>query len=386
MDGKKTIFWLILVTFLFVFLEIFSVISSVILKGALPSLIWRPSEYTDIARIEDYLETRDPLLGWPSADQKQLDDFDGRGSRMNFLFPETEEACVSTYGDSFTWSDEVEARDSWQNALSAHLQCRVENFGFGGYGIGQAVMRHQHNLIDEAPTAVLTIVPYNTYRNLNRMRSLIQGGNDPLSLKPRFHLADGDLEWLGLPELTVDEIAGLAEDPWLLEEEVFLPGSDFGPVYVRFPFSKLWLDLAMSRQFRDRVETMATGRPHWADFYTPGHKSGAFELMVEIVRRFSDNARERGQTPIVLMLPDSRSIQYNMDGNDWEYQPLLDIVDDMGIAIANTGPNFIEALDGKDFCTILTSPDNCTGHFNPEGYALFGSIVHDILQEHELAP
>ena len=86
------------------------------------------------ASYEDYLSKRDPLLGWPSPVEFGNDDeHDLSGSRIIPAFPynANRESCISLYGDSFTWSEEVDHEYAWSNVLSTLVDCRVANYGVG---------------------------------------------------------------------------------------------------------------------------------------------------------------------------------------------------------------------------------------------------------------
>ena len=48
---------------------------------------------------------------------------------------------IHTYGDSFTHCDQVNDGETWQEAISAHLQEPVRNYGVGGYSVYQAYRR-----------------------------------------------------------------------------------------------------------------------------------------------------------------------------------------------------------------------------------------------------
>ena len=119
------------------FLLVMMVVESVAYVGvrvlAAKSLIYVPQMADGYAA---YLETRHPVLGWPSVDPAADDERDASGSRLTPAFPDLARSpnCVVLYGDSFTWSSEVEAKDAWGNVLSRLLDCRVSNFGVGEYG------------------------------------------------------------------------------------------------------------------------------------------------------------------------------------------------------------------------------------------------------------
>ena len=124
----------------------------------------------------DYLETRHPVLGWPSVEPDADDGRDATGSRFTPAFPDPTRspACVSLYGDSFTWSNDVEAGDAWGNVLSTLLDCRVSNFGVGGYGTDQAYLRFRENTEDPSPVVVIAHQPENILRNVSIGRCSIR--------------------------------------------------------------------------------------------------------------------------------------------------------------------------------------------------------------------
>ena len=121
----------------------------------------------------EYLAIRDPVLGWPAPNTFGQDgERDAVGSRIIPLFPDpaSYSPCVALYGDSFTWSSEVDHAHAWSNVLSGLLQCRVANYGVGGYGTDQAYLRFLHNEKDVAPIAILNHLSENILRNVNQFR------------------------------------------------------------------------------------------------------------------------------------------------------------------------------------------------------------------------
>jgi len=147
-------------------------------------LIYDPPENV-LEKYDDYMAQRHPLLGWPSPKAYGGKNFDASGSRIVPAFPTPGNACVSLYGDSFTWSDEVDHEHAWGNVLSQLLGCRVANYGVGGYGADQAYLRFKHNK-DEAPIVILMIFSENIQRHVNQLGMLRTGGKGIRSFKPRF--------------------------------------------------------------------------------------------------------------------------------------------------------------------------------------------------------
>jgi hypothetical protein len=98
-----------------------------------------------------------------------LEHCDKIGSRYVPEFPDPDkyQACVSLYGDSFTWGDEVDDVHAWGNVLSKLLHCRVSNFGVGGYGTDQAYMRFHYNKNDKPKLVILGFYTENIQRNVS---------------------------------------------------------------------------------------------------------------------------------------------------------------------------------------------------------------------------
>src|SRR5262249_30879361 len=127
--------------------------SSLYLEQVAPGLFYSPyspEAAEAIAGFEQYMAQRHPILGWPSPTSFGQGDFDASGSRYVPAFPVPGSTCVSLYGDSMTWGDEVDDEHAWGNILSRLLNCRVANYGVPGYGVDQAYLRFTTNEQDEA--------------------------------------------------------------------------------------------------------------------------------------------------------------------------------------------------------------------------------------------
>ncbi len=160
--------------------------------------------------FDNYLKNRHPVLGWIS--QK---DVDAHGSRLIPAYPDPTKftACVSLYGDSFTWGAEVDNEDAWSNVLSSLLGCRVENYGVGGYGTDQAYLRFKLNIQDKSKVVIMGFLTENIFRNINQFRNLLYP-NHRYALKPRFILdKDGNLELIPLINVSKNEYILLVKEP-----------------------------------------------------------------------------------------------------------------------------------------------------------------------------
>jgi hypothetical protein len=240
-------------------------------------LMYSPARDVD---WEAYMRLRDPVTGWPPPSFRGEGETDAIGSRLIPAFPDpgAQSPCVSVYGDSFTYGDEVGPADSYPNALARLLDCRVNNFGQGGFGTDQALLRYREVMRDDrAPVVVLGHYAENIIRNVNQYRGFM-AGTYFVNLKPRFVLDEaGALEWVPLPELTAEEFARIGDlHEELLPHEYFRPGGPAGVATNRFPHLVNLLRLRRNYRLRGWLD----GVPTYAPFYSPDHESGALGVTV----------------------------------------------------------------------------------------------------------
>lgn len=318
-----------------------------------------------------YVAQRHPILGWmprPNVGTDQV------GSRRTPAHPDTRSPCVSLYGDSFTWSSEVDAKDAWGNRLASSLKCRVHNFGVPGYGSDQAYLRFLHNQLDTAPVTVLVHLSENILRNTNRYAWLQYPGS-AFSFKPRF-IIGRDTDLIYVPPLlpTPETFRRLITNPEkFLSNDSFLPGGPAGVGYFRFPYS-----LAVARSFRHiSIQSKLTGKPWYAAYYDRNHPTAALALTKLIMTSFVRDARLRGRKPVVAIMPTGLDLQYYSKYGTWPYQPLLRELKNADFPVINIGDGIMKTVAKGDPCRLF---DNCSAHFNERGYALVAKVMTGALR------
>jgi hypothetical protein len=277
--------------------------------------LYEPQQVTP-AQFQRYLKQRDSLLGWTTQSRKN--DIDERGSRTNTFFDATHAACVSAYGDSFTYAEEVATEHAWANVLSGMMGCRVENFGVGGYGSDQAFLRYQANTADRAPRVLLVHQVENILRNVNQYRQLLYPGSG-LGFKPAFHYSGQELAVEPpLRPSSLAELRGFAERPEVhLRHEYFLPGGASGKRRFAFPYTINGL-LAV-REFH--IWSTLARKPWYADFYEADHPSQALRMTAGMMQLFHQSAAARGQSGIVVLLPNAKELVHRKQTGRWSYEP-----------------------------------------------------------------
>ncbi len=123
----------------------------------------------------------DPELGYrlrSSCVRDGVDDswslarYESRGPRR--MIHATGSPCrINTYGDSFTQCHQVSDGETWQEILAAHLGEPIRNYGIGGYGAYQALLRlrtHEADPETSAEYVILNIFDDDHYRSIDRWR------------------------------------------------------------------------------------------------------------------------------------------------------------------------------------------------------------------------
>ncbi|MBI4515129.1 MAG: hypothetical protein HY699_04845 [Deltaproteobacteria bacterium] len=328
-------------------------------------------------RYAEYLTVRDPRLGWPAPRDLGGQRYDAAGSRPIPAFPHVGEECVSLYGNSFTYSPDVDDAHAWSNVLSQQLGCRVANFGVGGYGTDQAYLRFESNETDQAPVTILGFFVRDVLRNVSQYVQF-EFINTPTGFKPRF-VVDGDrLQLIQLPRVEAVDFPTFAVAPErFLKHETFLPGSRLGPAVVRFPFTLVLLRLATS----ERVLARMRGRPNWSDFLTPGHSSQGLEVTRGIMRKFADLCRTRGKRCLVVVFPAPSSYDYERKTGRSLTQHLTYALARDGIDSLDLTPGIARYLGARPYEDLLAQRQ---GHHNEEGDHVVATLVHEHMVRHGL--
>ncbi|MCI0585293.1 MAG: hypothetical protein L0323_00470 [Planctomycetes bacterium] len=161
----------------------------------------------------------DPELGWTlrpgsSRRDESVGALGARGPREYARAKPGGTLRLLCFGDSFTFGAEVADAEAWPAQLEA-ARPRLEaiNFGVGGYGTDQALLRFRRLGRDLGADAVLVgFLLENVGRNVNRYRPLYYPATGIPGAKPRFRLEGEDLVLLPQPFPTREAFARAVED------------------------------------------------------------------------------------------------------------------------------------------------------------------------------
>jgi hypothetical protein len=202
---------------------------------------------------------------------------------------------VAAFGDSFTHGDEVEDGETWGEALAQSLGGDVFNFGVGGYGMDQTLLRFERDQSRRQTSIVLFAF---ISGDLNRCDERYWQFHNPGSrfpfTKPRLLARDGALELMPNPVSSPEELSAGLRDVTFIErlarEDASYNPYDLPP--IRRPYLLLFTRPSV---WRAAFRSIAPRGP-WAN-------PDALHLAELILQRFARVARERGALPVIVALP-----------------------------------------------------------------------------------
>ena len=264
-----------------------------------------------------------PLLGWdypPDITYQDIDNITYNHGPMGERLTCTsyENTFISTYGDSFTYCANVQDDCTWQTFLAKRLNRNVLNFGVGGYGTDQAVLKHELQNQINPKIVMLCILPENINRVVNIYRPFYTY-NDPLRLtKPVFVKKGDQLVLVPNPLKSVDDIDKLDDPEFMMELAKYdywyqldqkLPGLSFPWTVSLFH----WRDAVLKQIGISLPRTAYTTflKPHYP--WNLFDEDYPFSVMCHLVDRFVVNASARGSFPIIVIMPHKDYIQESME-------------------------------------------------------------------------
>lgn len=277
--------------------------------------------------------------------------------------PDDDITRILTFGDSFTFGDEVASQDTWQAQLE-RADPRVEaiNYGVGGYGTDQAYLRSRRvGRSMHGQVSVLGIWVENVCRNLNVFRFYL-APNTAMIQKPRFVLEGGALRLAASPMLGPDaltEVAAgrgprelLALDEWY-DESVTTERPWHLSRAVRA--AQTIVDMYQRKQRRERLYT--------------GEDPRGIAVTVAIAEQFARDAQADGMRPLVVVFPMDAYLERLHAEED--QLPLVRALRAAHLEVIDTGPAITRAAraEGK---SALFMP---FGHLSPRGNALVAEAV-----------
>ena len=333
-----------------------------------------PQKGKNYVSYDEYLKIRDSELGWPRAKDFGKNTYDHDGARWcrDSGVNNPERWSISLYGDSFT-ADKIGGNtDHWGCRLQRLTGTKTRNYGVGGYGTDQALIRYLNNKEDRAEVVVLAHMSDDISRNLTRYRDFLTY-SQAWAFKPRFIIDKaGKLKKIPIPTLTYEDYTrfiGLQDPQLIIPYENFHPNGPSGAVRLTFPYT---LSIIKNFGFWE-LQSRLTGKASYAAFYSKEHPFKGLQITTAIMLRFVQEAKKRGQHPILVLFPGQDDLNYYRENKRWHYQNLIDALRKEGQNPVNFGETLRTYLDGRPASEAFGKKD--PHHYNLEVSHLVADTV-----------
>ena len=212
---------------------------------------------------------------------------------------------------------------------------------------------------------------------MNQFRNLISPRhNSKIITKPRYFLTpDEKLILIKKPDLLEEDLKSLENLRSKLKYEYFLPEAQSGiKMDITFPYLLSAIDLAIHHfHIRPKIK----GQTRHSEFYDYSHPSNGLLLTNKIFDKFISNSDNKGQIPIITIIPTCRDLkEFKLYGR-LPYQVMLDSLKSKSVLFYDFSSTF---LHEQDFYKYYTS---CSGHPNKDGYALMAKSFANFLSKHK---
>ena len=269
---------------------------------------------------------------------------------------------IAIAGDSYVYGDELPFKESLGAQLEHHfrqdsLPAEVINFGVGGYGLDQAMLRillqsHQY----DPKVVVLGLQPENLYRNLNLYRAFYTKMARNPFFKPRFHLKNNSLQLANLPCPAPGEITALLDSfpNWPLASlEHFYQASDYqAKVYRNSRLLAYAEDVWRENRFNRRKEE--------AEFMAPDGEAAM--LSMALIDSLANYLYQREVLFMVVHLPRKPDLRDRMEGHPFPYQSLMDSISQCpSILWVNPAPALQEFAENESINALFEPRQHYSG-------------------------
>ncbi|MEX2162807.1 MAG: SGNH/GDSL hydrolase family protein [Sulfuricaulis sp.] len=320
----------------------------------------------------------DKVTGWipPSNSHDELSP-DGNGIHWSYTIDSKRArrnpyaaklVRISAYGDSFTFCDQVNDDQTWSYFLSKLTNSHVENWGVGGYGTDQALLRLKQNLPKyRTDIVVLGVFSENINRLMNSYRPFYSGSMDSMRLgfKPMLHNRNGKLEWLSNP---------LVFQSNLLE--------DYDRAYDKARQADYWYALNQRKAVFRFPYTLAFLRAtHY--YLSVGPRPNLYELdaavekLDRILEEFQSLARQHDFVGVVLFIPTSDAVKLQQRNGTYDYSNYVAHVRARGDLDRLRVVNIIE----RPFDRAKFNLRPFMFHASPYGNQIIAEAVHETIKD-----
>ena len=305
---------------------------------------------------------------------------------------------ISCYGDSFTFSRQVNDNETWEHFLSNKIQTNVINFGVGNYGIDQAFLRLKREFPkNKTEIVIMGVVPDTISRIVSVWKHYYEYGNT-FGFKPRFLLKNENNKLIN--NFIDDEMKFQNYEQFLpeIKKHDYFYKEKFMQEKISFPYSITILK-NIKRNFsviywvlRGRSKKSISEELKWKPMsiimkinlkwriklYRNKKVKKIFE---NIILDFIDFSKENRFKPILVFLPQKDDIIF-IKKNYHFYKNFIEKISKFENIIIFDMSELLINEDNLD--KIYSDNNEYGGHYSREGNEKIAKKIENILRERKL--
>lgn len=299
----------------------------------------------------------DPDLGW-----------DRNPIARNYI--PAKRYIAQSYGDSFV-EGAVEPNETWQAHYEKLTGDAILNFGVGGYGLDQAVLKFEKYGRHHPTRIALLGLYHQTFRRALSYHSFYYFNNVDefrFAFKPMFIKRDGHFELMRPP---CSDASCLMQVLTNTNHEVWhrLKRHDY---WYQKNLDKPTFGFPNTIKYAQVLQQILHGRRELRGaenyFFVTG---GSLDVVEYLVERFVRQSRDMGMVPVCVMLYGSRDLALIKSGIRLESE-LLKFLQAKNIPYVDTAQYILEQYPDNDQFQGLSIPD---GHLNSRGNLMVAEAV-----------
>ena len=336
-EMKRKLFWIVLGTLLYAFLEISSLCVLYLVKktkrvvySPINSTLFSEKEKERIGQLvkgETKYYEYSSTLGWALKKNvsSRVYETNSRGIRADreySLIPPYGTVRISTFGDSFTHCDGVRNKDTWQEKINhAHPDLEAINFGVCAFGLDQSFLYYQkEGTRYQSHIVFIGFMSENICRNVNVFRPFY-GPYGPSMTKPRFTLINDKLILNKNPIKTLSQYQDLLNFPGDLKPE--LSTNDY---YFQTRYTSGFFDFLPSVRLAKIISSQIWRYKKGAIYHKNGlynEDSEAYRVTVKIFDAFHESIEQHHSIPVIILFPHKGDVAQYRKRERVSYEPLL---------------------------------------------------------------
>nr|MBI4157177.1 hypothetical protein [Candidatus Woesearchaeota archaeon] len=326
-----------------------------------------------------------------------------RSSRNNQDLENLNDKLISCYGDSFTFSRQVNDNETWCYYLSKLTKSNVLNWGIGNHGMDQALLRLEREFPkNKTKIVIMANVPDTISRVVSYWKHFYEYGN-VWAFKPRYEL-DVNKQLRLVPNL-IDKPEKFYELEKYIDElkkHDYFYKEKFLKDLIKFPYSfhvlknprrNLSIIYKVAKQtvmkkFSQKYKVMEPMDSDamlvirrinllWAvRLYNEAY---AVDLMERLVDRFLDLSKELKFKPVFVFLPQKNEALYYKNEGEF-YMPFFKKISEKIDTIDVTTP----IINHPDIDSLYSEKTVYGAHISNEGNQFVAKIIYGALKEKKL--